>query len=501
MSSRIELNELETYLYSSADILRGHVDASDYKSFVFPLLFFKRICDIYDEENEKLVEEYGEEGAAFMGATAHRFVIPEGHHWKDVRNTTENIGTAIVNAFYEVEQANEDKKTHEKVLLGVFGNAPWANKNRLPDETLKNLIEHFSTKTLSLTNCPEDELGQAYEYLIKKFGDDSGHTSQEFYTNRTVVHLMTEMLKPQPGETVYDPTCGSAGMMISCIAYLKKNNLEWRSVKCYGQEINPLSASIGKMNLFLHGVNDFKIVNADTLKYPAFVENGRLKQFDICLANPPYSISEWGRDSFESDQYGRNFLGTPPQGRADYAFFQHILASLKPDSGRCAILFPHGVLTRNDEAQMRQKLVELDLVEAVIGIGKNLFFNSPMEACVVICRTKKDPERKGKILFINAKNEITRKNSQSYLEDEHIERIANTYLEFKNVDGFSYAATQEEVAKNDYSLGIPKYVSGAEEIVYSREQVDEALGEWMTASSCMHEEYEKIKFMISGEVL
>ena len=276
MSDRIELNELEAYLYSSADILRGHVDASDYKSFIFPLLFFKRICDIYDEENEKLVEEYGEEGAAFMGATAHRFVIPEGHHWKDVRNTTENIGTAIVNAFYDVEQANEDKKTHEKILLGVFGSAPWANKNRLPDETLKNLIEHFSTKTLSLTNCPEDELGQAYEYLIKKFGDDSGHTSQEFYTNRTVVHLMTEMLRPQPGETVYDPTCGSAGMMISCIAYLKKNNLEWRSVKCYGQEINPLSASIGRMNLFLHGVNDFKIVNADTLKYPAFVENGKL---------------------------------------------------------------------------------------------------------------------------------------------------------------------------------------------------------------------------------
>ena len=500
MSSRIELNELETYLYSSADILRGHVDASDYKSFIFPLLFFKRICDIYDEENEKLVEEYGEEGAAFMGATAHRFVIPEGHHWKDVRNTTENIGTAIVNAFYEVEQANEDKKTHEKILLGVFGSAPWANKNRLPDETLKNLIEHFSTKTLSLTNCPEDELGQAYEYLIKKFGDDSGHTSQEFYTNRTVVHLMTEMLKPQPGETVYDPTCGSAGMMISCIAYLKKNNLEWRSVKCYGQEINPLSTSIGKMNLFLHGVSDFKIVNADTLKYPAFVENGKLKQFDICLANPPYSISEWGRDSFESDQYGRNFLGTPPQGRADYAFFQHILASLKPNSGRCAILFPHGILTRNDEAQMRQKLVELDLVEAVIGIGKNLFFNSPMEACVMICRTKKDLERKGKILFINAKNEITRKNSQSYLEDEHIERIANTYLEFKSIEGFSCVATQEEVAKNDYSLGIPKYVSGTEEVIYSREQIDEALGEWITASSVMHEEYEKIKFLISEEV-
>lgn len=458
MSNRIELSELETFLYASADILRGHVDASDYKSFIFPLLFYKRICDIYDEETALLIKEYGEEGAAFMGASAHKFKIPEGHHWKDVRNTTENIGTAIVNAFYEVEQANEDSKTHEKRLLGVFGSAPWANKNRLPDETLKNLIEHFSTKTLSLENCPEDELGQAYEYLIKKFGDDSGHTSQEFYTNRTVVHLMTEMLKPQAGETVYDPTCGSAGMMISCIAYLKAHGQEWRRVKCYGQEINPLSASIGKMNLFLHGLSHFKVVNADTLKYPAFVEHGKLQQFDICLANPPYSISEWSRDAFDSDLYGRNFLGTPPQGRADYAFFQHILASLKPGSGRCAILFPHGVLFRKEEAELRTKLVNLDMIECIIGLGPNLFYNSPMEACIVICRTQKPIERKNKVLFINAVNEVTRKNAQSFLEDAHIEHIALTYEKYINEDSFSRVVPIEEIASQKYSLNIPLYV-------------------------------------------
>lgn len=431
-----------------------------------------------------------------MGATAHRFVIPEGHHWKDVRNTTENIGTAIVNAFYEVEQANEDKKTHEKILLGVFGSAPWANKNRLPDETLKNLIEHFSTKTLSLTNCPEDELGQAYEYLIKKFGDDSGHTSQEFYTNRTVVHLMTEMLKPQPGETVYDPTCGSAGMMISCIAYLKKNNLEWRSVKCYGQEINPLSASIGRMNLFLHGVNDFKIVNADTLKYPAFVENGKLKQFDICLANPPYSISTWNRDAFETDIYGRNFLGTPPQGRADYAFFQHILKSLDPNTGRCAILFPHGVLFREEEAEMRKKLVEMDLVECVIGIGKNLFYNSPMEACIVICRTQKPSNRKNKILFINAKHEVTRKNAQSYLEDNHIAKIADAYDRFADIDDFSKAVPKNEVIENNGALTISLYLpeSSSSEIL----SVDEALETWVETSRKTMHEYDKLTEMIGG---
>lgn len=500
MSQRIELGELETFLYASADILRGYVEASDYKSYVFPLLFFKRVCDVYDEETANAIEQYGEDGAKFMGASIHRFIVPEGYHWKNVRNTTENVGIAIKNAFYAIEQANEDPKTHEKILMGVFGDASWANKAALPDEMLKNLIEHFSTKTLSIANCPEDELGQAYEYLIKKFGDDSGHTSQEFYTNRTVVHLMTEILKPQPGETVYDPTCGSAGMLISCIHYLREQGAEWRGMKCYGQEINPLSAAIGKMNLFLNGVLNFKIVNADTLKYPAFIEGGQLKQFDIVLANPPYSISSWNRDAFETDQYGRNFLGVPPQGKADYAFFQHILKSLKPGGGRCAILFPHGVLTRDEEYDMRKKLIHLDWVECIIGIGKNLFYNSPMEACIVICNTGKPIDRKGKILFINAKDEITRKNAQSYLEDCHIQRIADSYNNFATEDGFSAVATIEEISseKNNYSLGISKYVTGAIDPPASKEELDLAITQWLGGSSSIHDAYKRLNEMISG---
>ena len=500
MSQRIELGELETFLYASADILRGYVEASDYKSYVFPLLFFKRVCDVYDEETANAIEQYGEDGAKFMGASIHRFIVPEGYHWKNVRNTTENVGIAIKNAFYAIEQANEDPKTHEKILMGVFGDASWANKAALPDEMLKNLIEHFSTKTLSIANCPEDELGQAYEYLIKKFGDDSGHTSQEFYTNRTVVHLMTEILKPQPGETVYDPTCGSAGMLISCIHYLREHGAEWRGMKCYGQEINPLSAAIGKMNLFLNGVLNFKIVNADTLKYPAFTEAGQLQQFDIVLANPPYSISSWNRDAFETDQYGRNFLGVPPQGKADYAFFQHILKSLKPNGGRCAILFPHGVLTRDEEYDMRKKLIHLDWVECIIGIGKNLFYNSPMEACIVICNTGKPKERKGKILFINAKDEITRKNAQSYLEDCHIQRIADSYNNFATEYGFSAVATIEEISseKNDCSLGISKYVTGAIDPPASKEELDLAITQWLGGSSSIHDAYKRLNEMISG---
>ena len=496
MSNRIALAELETYLYASADILRGHVEASDYKSFVFPLLFFKRICDVYDEETTNAIKEYGEDGAKFMGNTIHKFIIPDGHHWSDVRNRTENIGIAIKNAFYAIEQINEDPKTHEKRLLGVFGDAPWANKAALPDEMLKNLIEHFSTKSLTIANCPEDELGQAYEYLIKKFGDDSGHTSQEFYTNRTVVHLMTEILKPQPGESVYDPTCGSAGMLISCIHYLRERGAEWRGMKCYGQEINPLSTAIGKMNLFLNGVTDFKIVNADTLKHPAFIENGQLKQFDIVLANPPYSISEWSRYAFETDQYGRNFLGTPPQGRADYAFFQHILKSLKPDTGRCAILFPHGVLFRGEEKEMREKLVKMDLVECVIGLGKNLFYNSPMEACIVICNTRKATDRKGKILFINAKHEVTRKNAQSFLEDSHIEKIAGAYSRYEVIDDFSYIASLGEISKNDYELTISLYVT--DDVGTPAKPIEVSLPEWVSSIRKTREAYDHLNTLLAG---
>ena len=319
--SRISQEELERYLWSSAVLLRTHIDAGAYKQYIFPLLFFKRICDVYDEECAQILKEYDGDTEALNFEENHRFIVPQGAHWQDVRSVSENVGVAIVKALRAIEKANIDK------LQGVFGNAAWTNKKRLSDELLKDLIEHFSSKTLSIANCPEDELGQGYEYLIKQFADDSGHTAQEFYTNRTVVHLMTEILKPQSGESVYDPTCGSAGMLISCIAYLQHKQQEWRNVKIFGQEITQLTAAIAKMNLFLHGIKDFNIINDDTLKNPGFVEKGKLKTFDLVLANPPYSIKQWDRAAFESDKWGRNILGTPPQGRADYAFFQHIIKS------------------------------------------------------------------------------------------------------------------------------------------------------------------------------
>lgn len=492
MSKRITIDELKTYLWNSAVLLRSNIDAGAYKQYIFPLLFFKRICDVYDEETQTALEEYGDDIVDFDEEDIHTFIVPEGYHWKNVREVSENVGLAIVNAFHAIEKANIEQ------LHGVFGDGAWTNKNRLPDALLKDLIEHFSSQTLSIANCPEDELGQGYEYLIKKFADDSGHTAQEFYTNRTVVHLMTEMLEPQSGESIYDPTCGSAGMLISCIAYLKKQGKEWRNVKVYGQEINNLTSAIGRMNLFLHGVQDFTIVNDDTLKNPAFIQNGELQRFDLVLANPPYSIKQWDRAAFESDKYGRNFLGTPPQGRADYAFFQHILASMNKGTGRCAILFPHGVLFRNEEKEMRKKLVESDMVDCVIGLGPNLFFNAPMEACIVICRTYKEPAKRGKVLFINAVKEVTRKNAQSYLEDHHIEHIASAYKNYADEESYAKIASIDEIAERDFSLNIALYVRDGIEVdpVVS---VEEAVDDWMSQRVTAREQTDALIALLTKE--
>lgn len=444
--------ELESYLWGAATLLRGYIDAGDYKQFIFPLLFFKRLCDVHDEESAQALEESGEDEEYAAFEENHRFHIPVMAQWGEVRSKSSNVGKAIQDALRAIEKANPDS------LYGVFGDAQWTNKERLPDRMLKELIEHFSKHTLSLGNCPEDELGVGYEFLIKKFADDSGHTAAEFYTNRTVVHLMTEMLEPQPGESIYDPTCGSAGMLLSAVAHLQRQGKEWRTLSLYGQERNLMTSSIGRMNLFLHGIEDFHVMRGDTLEAPQFIESGHLQRFDVVLANPPYSIKQWDRDKFAADPWGRNLYGTPPQGRADYAFWQHIITSMKFGTGRCAILFPHGVLFRNEEKQMRARLVESDVVECVLGLGPNLFYNSPMEACVVICRMNKPKARKGKILFINAINEVTRERAQSFLTDDHIARIVDAYRNFVDEAGFSAVADIVAVRAQEHNLSIPLYL-------------------------------------------
>ncbi len=449
-------SKLENYLWGAAKLLRGYIDAGDYKQYIFPLLFFKRISDVYDEEYQIALKATDGDFDYAEFAENHRFQIPQGAHWSDLREVSVNVGAAILTAMQSIDKENN------AILNGIFGDASWTNKDRLSDETLINLVEHFSTITLSIANVPDDKLGDGYEYLIKKFADDSGHTAAEFYTNRTVVELMTLMMDPKPGESVYDPTCGSGGLLLNCALKLKDQGKEYRSLKLYGQEINLMTSSIARMNMFMHGIEDFDIKRGDTLDNPLMIENDELRTFNVILANPPYSIKRWDRKKFEKDPYGRNIFGTPPQGVADYAFQQHILKSLNIENGRSVVLWPHGVLFRDSESFIREKLIKSDLIEAVIGLGPNLFYNSPMEACLLICRTNKRPQQKGKILFINAVEEVRKQPTVNILENKHIDKIYDAYSNPRNINHFSALVENKEVLDRFKSnLNISLYVQPA----------------------------------------
>ena len=450
--STMSNKKLEELLWGAAEFLRGQIDASDYKQYVFPLLFYKRLSDVYLEEYNEALELH--EGDAEYAAMPmfHRFNIPSEASWEKVRNTSKNIGEAIQNALRLIE-ANNPR------LHGVFGDAQWTNKERLPDHLLADLIEHFSKIPLGIKSVAQDDLGEAYEYLIKKFADDSGHTAAEFYTNRTVVHLMTRIMGLKPGETAYDPTCGTGGMLLNAVMDLRARGEEWRSVHLYGQEVNLLTSAIARMNMFLHDIEEFDVLRGDTLAEPKFIENDRLKQFDVIFANPPYSIKKWNRDKFAADPYGRNLYGVPPQGCADYAFYTHIIKSLKPDTGRAAMLWPNGVLFRESEKQLREKIIQTDIIECVISLGPGLFYNSPMPACIILLNCNKRTELKGKILFINAYDELITTRNHAYLNDINIMNIYNSYISLKDVSNITtYIASIEEVEDNDFNLNVPVYI-------------------------------------------
>lgn len=495
----ITLDELKSFLWAAATHLRGQIDAAGYKEYIFPLLFFKRISDVYDEQFKGFVCEGGVE---YAGRQVEDLPIriPDGAHWRDVREVTENVGNKLVEAFIAIEQSNPAKEMDGRKiggLEGIFGPKDgWTNKAKMPDSIITSLIEDFSKYTLSLKACPADEMGQAYEYLVGKFADDAGNTAQEFYTNRTVVQLMAEILQPKPNESIYDPTCGSGGMLVKCLDYLRDKGEEWQSVQVFGQEVNGLTSSIARMNLYLNGVEDFSIVCADTLENPAFLDGSQLRKFDIVLANPPYSIKEWNREKFMNDKWGRNFLGTPPQGRADYAFLQHIIASMNENQGRCAILFPHGVLFRDEEVELRKKLVEMDILDCVIGLGANLFYNSPMEACILICNHSKSSRKKNCVLMINAVNEVARKNAESMLLTEHIQMIVNAYHQNKEINGFSKIVSNDEIRDKKFNLNISLYAYQSVFKGVLSVSREDAMNIWISShNQCVNEINELIKLI------
>ena len=451
----VSINQLESHLWEAANILRGPVDAADFKSYVFPLLFYKRISDVHDEEYQTALTESGGDEAYAQFPQNYRFQVPEDCHWRDVRAVTTNVGQALQKALRGIEKANPE------TLYGIFGDAQWTNKDRLPDSLLRDLIEHFSRIDLGNQSAQGDILGQSYEYLIKKFADATNKKAGEFYTPRSVVRLMVNILDPKEGESIYDPACGTGGMLLEAIHHVKENHGDDRTLwgKLFAQEKNLTTSAIARMNLFLHGASDFQVVRGDTLRSPAFFSGDNLATFDCVIANPPFSLEKWGEEVWSSDPYGRNFAGMPPGKSGDYAWVQHMIKSMAPKTGRMAVVLPHGALFRmGAEGKIRKKILGMDLLEAVIGLGPTLFYGTGLSACILVFRQYKAKDRKNKVLILNASKEFKTGRAQNELLPEHVERICAWYRDFKDVEGIARVVTLEEIATNDHNLNIPRYV-------------------------------------------
>ena len=453
LSHTTTLSQLESHLWEAANILRGSpVDRTDWKSYILPLLFFKRICDCWDEEHEAMLAEYGEDFA-----DEHRFQIPEGSHWSNVRASARNVGTALANAMRGVESANQEH------LYGVFGDAQWANKDRLPDELLKDLIEHFAALNLGNARVASDVMGDAYEYLIKQFADATNNKAGEFYTPRSVVRLMVDILNPREGETVYDPACGTGGMLLAAVAHVREQGGDPRTFfgKLNGQEKNLTTAAVARMNLFLHGIEDFVIERGDTLRNPVFVDaaTGGLGTFDVVIANPPFSLAQWGRELWESDPWGRAFAGLPTDSNADMAWVQHMVTSMAPATGRMAVVLPQGALFRGGvEAQIRQHLLHHDLVEAVIGLAPNLFYGTGLAACILVLRQKKAKVRRRKVIIVDAASVFRRGRAQNVMDPAHVGEILGWVQGFVDVEYRARVVSLAEIEQEGWTLNISRYV-------------------------------------------
>ncbi|MBL8021696.1 MAG: SAM-dependent DNA methyltransferase [Leptospirales bacterium] len=453
--SPVTLSQLESHLWESANILRGPVDAADFKTYVFPLLFFKRLSDVHDEEYAAALQEGSDDEEYALFPQNYRFQIPKGCHWIDVRAKATNVGQALQKALRGIEKANPE------TLYGIFGDAQWTNKDRLSDALLRDLIEHFSKINLGNEAADSDILGQSYEYLIKKFADATNKKAGEFYTPRSVVRLLVNILDPHAGESVYDPACGTGGMLIEAIHHVREHHEDDRTLwgKLFGQEKNLTTSAIARMNLYLHGSSDFQIVRGDTLRQPAFFSVDALATFDCVIANPPFSLEKWGEEVWTSDPFGRNFAGMPPGKSGDYAWVQHMIKSMAPVSGRMAVVLPHGALFRmGKEGEIRKKILGMDLLEAVIGLGPNLFYGTGLAACVLVFRQKKRKDRKNKILIIDASREFKTGRAQNELLPEHVDRIYKWYKDCKDVEGTVKVVSLSDVAINDFNLNIPRYV-------------------------------------------
>jgi len=475
--------EIESWLWEAANILRGPVDPANLREFVFPLLFLKRLSDSWDQEQDKAIAEFGKNVDEETAADFHKFRIPKGCHWSDLRRVAENHGVELLKMMQRIEEANP------KRLAQIFGNSPWADHNRMPPERLERLIEHFNSRDLRPSNVSNDVLGGGYEYLLKRFSDESATSAGQFFTPRAVVHLLVRVLSPKPTDSVYDPACGSAGMLIEAATEVIQSGGKVARMRFYGQEINPTSAAIGRMNLLIHNVEDTQIRRDDTLREPRFkTDKGKLQQFEMVVANPPFSLKGWGADKWATDPHKRALGGVPPKNNGDYAWVQHMLASMKPESGRVGVVMPHGVLFRGGaEGKIRQHLLESDLLDAIIGLGPNLFYGTTIPACLLIFRATKDKTRKKHVLFVDGAKRFTKGKNQNELSEADVNDLFAVYGSAGGESKTDIAARLvpfDEIKENAYDLNIGRYLkTEAAEVV----DVGEALAAFNDARAKLAE--------------
>ncbi len=455
MGSQLSLQQLEQFLWKSADILRGKIDSSDYKKYIFGLLFYKRISDVWDEEYKKINDEYKDEILATADYN-HRFQVPKECRWSIISNTSENIGQKLNEIFEKVTNVNSPK------LDKIFDDLDFANRDRFPNETLQKLINHFSQYNFGSNYISSDLLGDSYEYLIKMFAQDAGKKGGEFYTPREVERIIIGILKPHQKDHIYDPTAGSGGFLLEAYNYLRDKAGEdiARTLYLYGQEINIGTFAIAKINMFLHGLDSADIRRGDTQANPQFLtDSGQLQKFDIVVANPPYSIKDWEYEIFRNDKYGRTEgYEMPPDKNADFAFILHIIKSLN-SNGRAGIVLPHGVLFRGGaEGRIREMLVKNDLIEAIVGLSPKLFYGTDIPAIILILNKNKIKEHEKKIIFINAENEFETGHKQNFLRKKDVERIISTVDAFCSVPTFAEVVSISQIEERGYFLNIKRYV-------------------------------------------